>query len=67
MGPGVPNRLTARFAAHGSQLVMLGPYDGSGYTSGVDAIAELDPIPAELDGYVWTNRAERIAPAIRAR
>ena len=46
---------------------MLGPYDGSGYTSGVDQIAELDAIPARLDGYVWTNRAEAIAPAIRAR
>jgi glycerophosphoryl diester phosphodiesterase len=64
---GFPNRLTERLAAYGSQLVMLGPYDGSGYTSGVDEVAELDAIPARLDGYVWTNRAERIAPAIAAR
>jgi glycerophosphoryl diester phosphodiesterase len=64
---GYPDRLVARLAAHGSQLVMLGPYDGSGYTSGVDEVAELDAIPARLGGYVWTNRAERIAPAIRAR
>jgi glycerophosphoryl diester phosphodiesterase len=64
---GFPDRLAERLAAHGSRLVMLGPYDGSGFTSGVDEVAELDAIPARLDGYVWTNRAERIAPAIAAR
>ena len=64
---GFPNRLTERLAAHGSRLVILGPYDGSGFSSGLDNIAELDLIPAELDGYVWTNRAEVIAPTIAAR
>ena len=64
---GFPNRLSARLAAHGSRLVMLGAYDGSGYSSGVDALAELELIPTHLDGYVWTNRAELIAPAIAAR
>jgi glycerophosphoryl diester phosphodiesterase len=64
---GFPGRLAAHLAAHGSALVMLGPYDGSGFSSGLDDIAELDAIPARLDGYVWTNRAEAIAPAIRAR
>ena len=64
---GFPNRLAARLGAYGSRLVMLGPYDGSGYSSGVDALAELELIPARLDGYVWTNRAELIAPAIAAR
>jgi glycerophosphoryl diester phosphodiesterase len=64
---GFPNRLAVRLAAHGSSLVMLGPYDGSGFSSGLDDIAELNLIPAELDGYVWTNRGEIIAPAIAAR
>lgn len=64
---GFPNRLTERLTAHGSRLVMLGPYDGSGFSSGLDAISELELIPSRLDGYVWTNRAEVIAPAIAAR
>jgi glycerophosphoryl diester phosphodiesterase len=64
---GFPNRLTERIAEHGSRLVILGPYDGSGFSSGLDNIAELDLLPAELDGYVWTNRAEVIAPTIAAR
>lgn len=64
---GFPNRLTERLAAHGSRLVMLGPYDGSGYTTGVDGEGDLDLIPMRLDGYVWTNRAEVIAPALAAR
>jgi glycerophosphoryl diester phosphodiesterase len=64
---GFPDRLAERLAAHGSSLVMLGPYDGSGYTSGVDDVAELEAIPDRLDGYVWTNRAEVIAPAVATR
>lgn len=64
---GFPNRLTARLAEHGSTLVMLGTYDGSGYTTGVDDDADLARVPTRLDGYVWTNRAEIIAPAIAAR
>jgi glycerophosphoryl diester phosphodiesterase len=64
---GYPNRLTQRLAAAGTSLVLLGPYDGSGFTSGVDALAEFDAVPERLDGYVWTNRAELIAPAIASR
>ena len=64
---GFPNRLTARLAEYGSRLVMLGPYDGSGFSSGLDYAEELDLIPPHIDAFVWTNRAEAIAPAIAAR
>ena len=64
---GFPNRLTARLAAHGSTLVMLGTYDGSGFTTGVDGDADLALVPSRLDGYVWTNRVDRIGPALAAR
>lgn len=64
---GYPNRLTERLAAHGTSVVMLGPYDGSGYTSGVDTAAELNDVPARFDGYIWTNRLDRIGPGVAAR
>jgi glycerophosphoryl diester phosphodiesterase len=64
---GYPNRLAERLAAHGTGIVMLGPYDGSGFSSGVDTLAELAAVPPRLDGYVWTNRADLIAPAIAER
>lgn len=64
---GFPNRLTERLGAYGTSVVMLGPYDGSGYTSGIDTLAELDAVPTSFDGYVWTNRVDRIGPALAAR
>lgn len=34
---------------------------------GVDNDADVARVPNRLDGYVWTNRAEAIAPAIAVR
>jgi glycerophosphoryl diester phosphodiesterase len=63
---GYPNRLTERLAEYGTRVVLLGPYDGSGFTSGVDTVSELQAVPERFDGYVWTNRVDRIGPAIGA-
>ncbi len=64
---GFPNRLTARLAAAGTRVVLLGAYDGSGFSSGLDTVAELDAVPSRFDGLIWTNRVDRIAPALAAR
>jgi glycerophosphoryl diester phosphodiesterase len=61
---GFPDRLVARLSAHGSRLVMLGPWDGSGYSTGVDTAADFAALPPRLDGYVWTNRIDRIGPLL---
>ncbi len=64
---GYPNRLTERLAAVGTRVVLLGPYDGSGFSSGIDSLAELDAVPARFDGAIWTNRVDRIGPAVEKR
>jgi glycerophosphoryl diester phosphodiesterase len=64
---GYPNRLTARLAAHGTSVVLLGAYDGSGFSSGIDTPAELDAVPPRFDGYIWTNRIDLIGPAVAVR
>ncbi len=64
---GFPNRLTARLAADGTRVVLLGAYDGSGFSSGIDTLAELDTVPARFDGLIWTNRVDLIGPALTAR
>ncbi len=64
---GFPNRLTARLKAHGTRVVLLGPYDGSGFSSGIDTVSELDDVPARFDGLIWTNRVDLIGPAVAAR
>ena len=64
---GFPNRLTARLAAYGTRVVLLGAYDNSGFSSGIDTVAELGNVPAHFDGFIWTNRVDRIGPALAAR
>jgi glycerophosphoryl diester phosphodiesterase len=64
---GYPNRLVERLRAAGTTVVLLGGYDGSGFSSGVDDAGALAAVPARFDGAVWTNRIDRIGPAVAAR
>jgi glycerophosphoryl diester phosphodiesterase len=64
---GWPDRLAARLKAAGTMLVMLGDYDGSGFSSGVDDAATLRKLPPAFDGAIWTNRIDRIGPLVKAR
>lgn len=59
---GWPHRLTRRMAAHGTTVILLGDYDGSGFSSGIDTPQDWDRVPVGFDGYVWTNRIEVIGP-----
>ena len=60
---GWPHRLTARLRRAGSELILWGPYDGSGFSSGVDDRATLDEVPPGFGGYVWPNTIEVSGPA----
>ncbi|NRB01998.1 MAG: glycerophosphodiester phosphodiesterase [Rhodobacteraceae bacterium] len=62
---GWPHRLTRRLGAVGSDVILLGPNDGSGFTTGIDSIAAARAVPAHFDGYVWTNRIDIIGPVFR--
>ena len=61
---GWPHRFMARMQAAGSEVILMGPYDGSGFSSGIDDAAALEEIPAGVSGLVWTNRIEQIAPDV---
>jgi glycerophosphoryl diester phosphodiesterase len=63
---GWPYRFAARMRQAGSEIILLGPYGGGGFSSGIDTIEQLDLIPANFDGYVWTNRIETVGPALSA-
>lgn len=62
---GWPHKFTSRMRAAGTEVILLGPYDGSGFSSGLDDPAALGRVPARFDGFIWTNRAEAIAPLLR--
>ncbi|MDA7423179.1 glycerophosphodiester phosphodiesterase family protein [Thalassococcus lentus] len=59
---GWPHRFTNRMKRAGTEVILWGPYDGSGFSSGIDDIETLDQVPEHFDGYIWTNRIEIIGP-----
>lgn len=64
---GFPHRLTERLAEHGTSLILVGPYDGGGFSSGIDDAETLAQVPDGFDGYVWTNRIEVLGPIMEGR
>ncbi len=64
---GFPGRLLARMDAVDTPVVLLGTYDGSGFSSGIDDASELAKVPDGFDGIIWTNRVDRIGPLVAKR
>ncbi len=65
---GWPNRFLARMKADGTEVILLGPYTmGDPGTTGIDTPELLASIPPGFDGYVWTNRMERVGGWLKAR
>lgn len=64
---GFPHRLTERLAAHGSSVLLVGPFGGGGFSAGIDDSEALTRVPDGFDGFVWTNRVEVIGPLMALR
>jgi glycerophosphoryl diester phosphodiesterase len=64
---GWPDRFLARMRAADTEVFALGPWDGEGFSRGVDDASEFRKLPAGYSGGIWTNRIDRIAPLARAR
>jgi len=64
---GWPHRFTNRMKAAGTDVILWGPYDGSGFSSGIDDAETLAQVPPQFDGYIWTNRIELIGPLVKTR
>jgi len=61
---GYPHRFTRRMGAYGTDVILAGDYDGSGFSSGIDSAEDLAGVPERFDGYLWTNRVEVIGPLL---
>jgi glycerophosphoryl diester phosphodiesterase len=62
---GWPNRFLARMKTAGSETILLGPYaSGEHGASGVDGPELLASVPPTFDGYVWTNRIEKVGSVL---
>ncbi len=62
---GWPNRLASRLEASDTKLVVLGPYSGGDFSSGVDGEQQLRALSVNVPGTIWTNRIETIGPLVR--
>lgn len=61
---GWPYRFLERVSAADSVVFVLGPWDGEGFSRGLDTPAEFSRLPAGFSGGIWTNRVDRIAPLV---
>jgi glycerophosphoryl diester phosphodiesterase len=62
---GWPHLFVERLRQSGSEVILIGPYEGGDAgTSGVDTVELLSLVPDFFDGYIWTNRIEIIGPAL---
>ncbi|MEO1016083.1 MAG: glycerophosphodiester phosphodiesterase family protein [Pseudomonadota bacterium] len=62
---GWPDRFQRRMQNAGSEVILLGPYDGGSFSSGIDSPELAGDLPKSFDGYVWTNRIEAIGPTFQ--
>lgn len=64
---GWPNRLLSRFHDAGSEVFIIGAYQGGNYASGVDTVAELKSLPADWSGGIVTNEIGLVAASMGRR
>lgn len=63
---GWPNRFVERMHGAGSEVYLVGDYGaGDPGTTGIDTIDAARAVPADFPGGVWTNRIERVGPALK--
>jgi len=62
---GWPNRFFERMHGAGTEVFVIGPYaSGDPGTVGVDTRENVEDLPENFSGGVWTNRIDRIAPLL---
>jgi len=61
---GWPNRLIARMEAYGGEIIVTGPYTSGEPAVGLTLPEQLTEIPASFNGYVWTEDAFNLGPAL---
>ncbi len=62
---GWPHRFEKRLNKVGSRSMLVGPFDGHGI-AGIDDIEQLDIIPENYTGIIYTNKIDVIGPALAA-
>jgi glycerophosphoryl diester phosphodiesterase len=64
---GWPNRFLQRMDRVGTRVILIGDYRGDGFSQGFDDPERLAELPSDYSGGVWTDRIDRIGPAIEGK
>jgi glycerophosphoryl diester phosphodiesterase len=64
---GWPGRFLECMGGVSSDVFVIGPWRGGEFSTGIDTTEQLDALPPRYSGGIWTNRIDRIAPALAAR
>ncbi|WP_072373640.1 glycerophosphodiester phosphodiesterase family protein [Hyphomicrobium sp. NDB2Meth4] len=64
---GWPNRFLQRMHEAGVEVFILGPHDGGQFSTGIDEVQQFEDLPSSFSGGIWTNRIDRIGPAVSRR
>lgn len=58
---GWPDRFMNRMASAGSDVFVIGPYNGEGFSKGIDSVEDIEKLPENYSGGVLTNEIELVA------
>jgi glycerophosphoryl diester phosphodiesterase len=59
---GWPDRFLSRMTSVNSEVFVLGPYRGGGFSTGIDTPDQFARLPQNYAGGIWTNEIETIEP-----
>jgi glycerophosphoryl diester phosphodiesterase len=59
---GWPHRFLARMQGVGAHVFVAGPWEGEGFSRGLDLAQEFQALPKGFGGGIWTNRIDRLGP-----
>ena len=62
---GWPNRFLQRMDKVDTNVFLVGDYQGEGFSQGFDDPERLKDLPSNYAGGIWTDRIDRIGPAVR--
>lgn len=62
---GWPYKFSQRMESVNSEVILLGPYDGQGFSTPFDDLEKARQLPENYSGYIWTDRIELMGPDLK--
>lgn len=62
---GWPNRFLQRIARVDTLVVLIGDYNGEGFSNGFNDPALIAELPTDYSGAIWTDRIDLLGPALK--